>query len=144
MIDQWRKDVVTEAMTWLGTPYHHLAAVKRHGVDCAMILVRVFGDLKLIPCVDPRPYSPQWFLHQDEEIYLSWVEKYFVRVEKAQPADLALYRLGRCAAHGAIVIDDDYMIHAYMPSRCVEIRERRAALAHGKLDSLWTLKEPPL
>ena len=32
---------------WIGTPYHHAADVKEIGVDCAMLLVRVFCNLGL-------------------------------------------------------------------------------------------------
>jgi cell wall-associated NlpC family hydrolase len=43
-----RAAVVAEAKTWIGTPYHHAADVKGHGVDCAMLLVRIYGDLGLV------------------------------------------------------------------------------------------------
>jgi cell wall-associated NlpC family hydrolase len=136
-MDNWRKAVVDEAMSWVGTPYHHLGDVKGAGVDCAMILVRVYCDLGLAPVFDPRPYAAQWYLHRDEERYLAWIERYCDRVDYAQPADIALYRVGRCAAHGAIVISDSLMVHAYAPAGAVELRERWAPLSHAKLDSLW-------
>jgi NlpC/P60 family putative phage cell wall peptidase len=141
-MEEWRKRVVDEAMTWVGTPYHHLADVKGHGVDCAMILVRIFCNLGHAPEFDPRPYAPQWFLNQGEERYLEWIKKYCDPVEVAQPADIALYRIGRCAAHGAVVISDSLMVHAYLPSGCVELKERWAPLQHCKLDSIWTVRNP--
>jgi cell wall-associated NlpC family hydrolase len=79
-------------------------------------------------------------MHRSEERYLEWIKKYCDPVEKALPADIALYRFGRCAAHGAIVLDDNLMLHAYSPALVVEIRERRAPLQHGTLDSLWTVR----
>jgi NlpC/P60 family putative phage cell wall peptidase len=142
-MDAWRQRVVDEAMSWIGTPYHHLAAVKGVGVDCAMILREIYCGLNLAPHFDPRPYAPQWFLHHGEEIYLSWIKKFCEPVDVAQAADIALYRFGRCAAHGAIVISENLMVHAYQPVGVVELRERWAPLVHGKLDSLWTIKEPP-
>lgn len=142
-MNEWRKQVVDEAMTWISTPYHHLADVKGAGVDCAMLLRNIYCGLSLVPMFDPRPYSPQWYFHHDEERYLGWVKKYCDPVEIAKPADLALYKFGRCVAHGAIVISDSLMVHAYEPSGCVELKERWAPLRHGKLDSLWTLKDPP-
>lgn len=138
--NELREKIVAEAMTWLKTPYHHLADVKGAGVDCAMLLVRVYCDLGFAPAFDPRPYESQWYMHRSEEKYLAWIEKYCDRVEKALPGDIALYRFGRCAAHGAIVINDELMLHAYAPAMAVEIRERRAPLQHGSLDSLWTVR----
>ena len=50
-----RVAVVAAARSWLGTPYHHAADVKgrKGGVDCAMLLVRVYCDLGLVEPFDP-------------------------------------------------------------------------------------------
>ncbi len=112
-----RAAVVAEARGWLGTPYHHAADVRgpRGGVDCVMLLVRVFCDLGLVEPFDPRPYVKDWFLHRSEERYLAGL---FSRAhEVATPAlgDVALFRLGRCYAHGGIVskLGPLSIIHAY-------------------------------
>ena len=47
MSDAQRAAVVAEARSWIGTPYHHAADVKGHGVDCAMLLIRVYCDCRL-------------------------------------------------------------------------------------------------
>lgn len=136
--DELRTAIVAEAMSWVGTPYHHLAAVKGSGVDCAMILVRIAQSVGIVPPdFDPRPYAPEWYLHRDEERYLAGLERWARRVEVAQPGDIALYRFGRTASHGAIVIDDALMVHAYRPQRAVVLQERRA-LAE-RLDSYWSV-----
>jgi NlpC/P60 family putative phage cell wall peptidase len=139
-----RAAIVAEARTWLGTRYHHLGDVKGHGVDCAMILVRVYCDLGFAPKFDPRPYPEQWYFHHSEEKYLAWIEKYCVRIEEkdTQPADLIIYQFGRCASHGAIILDSELMLHSYRPTGCVEIRERRAPLIHGKVHSYWAPQVP--
>jgi cell wall-associated NlpC family hydrolase len=134
----WRALVVAEARSWIGTPYHHMADVKHHGVDCAMLLVRVYCDTGIAPSFDPRPYQQHFYLHHTDERYLAWVAKYTRRVEHAKPGDLAIYRFGRAAGHGAIIVDDTYMIHSYAPAGRVEFVERRAPLIRGELDSLWS------
>jgi cell wall-associated NlpC family hydrolase len=133
----WRERVVEEAYSWVGTRYHHAADVKGHGVDCAMLLVRIYCDLDLVPRLDPRPYPAQWFLHRDEERYLGWVMQYAKLVEVAQPGDIALFKFGRTVAHGAVIVDDDLMIHAYSKEGVVAVSERRAF--EDRLDSLWSL-----
>ncbi len=66
--------VVAAARAWIGTPYHHAADVKgQGGVDCAMLLVRVYCDLGLVEPFDPRPYTRDWMLHRDEERYLGFL-----------------------------------------------------------------------
>ena len=139
-MDAWREAVVREAHEWLGTRYGHAQDRKGVAVDCGMLLVRVYVDLGLAPPFDPRPYPAQWFLHRTEERYLGWIARYCDRVEdhQVQPADIALFRFGRCAAHGAIVVNNRQMIHAYMSAGRVELRDRTDKMPHGKLDSHWS------
>jgi cell wall-associated NlpC family hydrolase len=114
-----RARVVAEARTWIGTPYHHHADLKGVGVDCAMILVRVYSTCGIIPAIDPRPYPTQWHLHQSEERYLGWVCQFGWEIEgPPQPGDLAVFRFGRCYAHSGIVVDWPTLIHAWHQSGC--------------------------
>ena len=41
-VDGLREAVVTEAASWIGTPFHHAARVKGAGVDCLMLLAEVY------------------------------------------------------------------------------------------------------
>ncbi len=134
--DEQRAAIVNEAHTWIGTKYHHAADVKGHGVDCAMILVRIYCDLGFAPKFDPRPYPAQWYLHRDEERYKKWIEIYCDKVDIGKPGDIALFKFGRCAAHGAIIVDDNLMIHAYQADGKVQIIERRAF--QDRFDSYWS------
>jgi cell wall-associated NlpC family hydrolase len=137
-VDERRAAIVAEARSWVGTPYHHLAGVKGEGVDCAMLLCEVLRTVGLVPAdYDPRPYPVQWFLHRSEERFVSQLLERARRTEDPQPGDIAMYRFGRCAAHGAFVVDDELIVHAYRPSGKVELLERRA-LVH-RLDSHWAV-----
>jgi len=111
--DEERKLVVEEARTWLGTPYVSNGDVKGAGVDCGMLLVRVFVDVGLVEPFDPRPYPAQWALHQSAERYLEIVERLAKEIEGPPlPGDLALFKFGKCWAHGAIVTSWPEIIHA--------------------------------
>jgi NlpC/P60 family putative phage cell wall peptidase len=143
-VDELRAAVVAEAWTWLRTPYIHLADIKGIGADCAMILVRVYQAVGIVPDFDPRPYEPEWFLHQDEERYMAGLEKYSHRVETPGLGDIALYRMGRTASHGAIIVSDQHVIHAYRPHGNVELCERHSAIffdqkGRSRLDSCWSV-----
>lgn len=105
------------------TPYHHQADVKGAGVDCGMLLVRVYQAAGLVPDFDPRPYSPDWHLHQGEERYLGFVQQYGDAVEEPEPGDVVVYRFGRCFAHGGIVIDWPQIVHAHMSAGNVELTD---------------------
>lgn len=132
-----RQDVVHAAHAWLRTPYHPMADKIGVGVDCAMILVRVFCDLGLAEPVDPRPYPPNWFLHRDEERYLGWLTDRARKVDAPGLGDVALYRFGRCVSHSGIIVSEEHIIHAYAPERMVTMTEQRA-LAH-RLVGYWSV-----
>lgn len=117
--------ILNEAREWIGTPYHHAADVKstpdkRGGVDCAMLLVRVFCDTRHVPMFDPRPYPPDWHLHRDQERFLSWIDCFTVPVETPEPGDVALFQYGRCVSHGGIMETPSIIIHADLDARIVE------------------------
>ena len=116
-----RARVVAVARAWIGTPYHSCADIRGVGVDCGMLLVRVFCDLGLCAPFDPRPYASDWHLHRGEERYLGFVFDRCHERETARPGDVAVFRYGRCYAHGAIVtgLDPLTIVHAYSPAGCV-------------------------
>ena len=112
-----RTAVVEEARSWLRTPYHHQGRIKGVGVDCAMLLCDVYHQVGLIPYIDPRPYPVDWNQHRSTERYLEWVEQYARPVSAPQPGDIAVWRFGRCFAHGAIVVEWPTVIHAVLRER---------------------------
>ena len=138
MID--RDAIVAEAQSWLGTPYRHAHNIKGVGIDCAMLLVECYRAPRgTVPVdFDPRPYPQFWYLHRDEERYLANMLPFAERTTDPRPADVALYRFGRSASHGAIIVNEDLMIHAFAPLGRVAIMERRAL--DFRLDSYWTVK----
>ena len=132
--------VIAEARSWLGTPYHHAADVKgpQGGVDCAMLLVRVFCDTGTIPMFDPRPYPAHIYLHSDEPRYLSVIQKYGVSVEKPEPGDLAVFKFGKAAAHAGLYVEDDLMIHAFEKVGRVVVSEiQRSPYLARRLVGFW-------
>lgn len=140
-----RAAVVAEARSWIGTPYHHAADVKDHGVDCAMLLVRVYCDLGLVEPFDPRPYTRDWFLHRNEERYLGFLLARSEEVRWPGLGDIILFRMGRCFAHAGIVsrVDPLNIVHAFANSgRVVEDivhanPELASRLKGAKFASYW-------
>ncbi len=116
-----REKIIREARSWIGTPFHHGADIKGAGVDCAMLLVRVYVDLGLVPPFDPRPYTHDWHLHRGEERYLNGLLARASEVARPQPGDVAAFRVGRCYSHAGIVTRASplTLVHASLPSRVV-------------------------
>lgn len=119
--DEIRESIVKESLSWVGTPYVSNAMVKGKdggGTDCAMLLIAVYRSLGLIPGdSDPRPYSPQWHVHRNEEKYMGIVLQYATEVEappKRMPkaGDMVMFKIGRVFAHGGIIINWPNIVHA--------------------------------
>ena len=122
------------ARTWLGTPYHHQAAVKGAGVDCARILIEVYAEAGLMASYKPERYTKDWYFHRNEEKYLKNIEDHaglpikdntsihLWADEKYRPlmGDMLVWRVGRTFSHGGIVSNWPNIIHASAPSRMVE------------------------
>lgn len=134
-----RAAVVAEARSWIGTPYHNCADIKGTGVDCGMLLVRVFVDSGLCPPFDPRPYPVDWHLHRSEERYLGFVFERAREVKAPRPGDIMVFRYGRCYSHGGVVTKEQPLtiVHAYHPARCVLEEE----IGHNSV--LWEAARKP-
>lgn len=125
--------VIAAGRSWIGTPYHHMARVKGHGVDCAKVIIAAFVEAGVNEDFDPGFYTPDWHLHRSEEKYLSFMEKYLVRIDEewdeapfqdragwnAPPASVVVVRLGRTFSHSALVTDWPNVIHANVHDGCV-------------------------
>lgn len=114
-----RDEVIAEAVSWLGTPWHHGAAVKGAGVDCARLLKAVHANAGVVPDFTIDDYPADWMLHRNDERFLAVVTGHCDQVDVPLPGDVALWRYFRCFSHGAIVIVWPRIIHAYRPERAV-------------------------
>jgi len=106
-------DVISEATKWLRTPFHDDAKRLGVGVDCARFIEAVFQGIG-IKLEDFPPYSPQWHLNRDQELFAEHVLKYCdeIPAEAVRPGDIVLWRFGRCYSHGAIYCGRGEVIHA--------------------------------
>ncbi len=142
--DEGRRRVAAAARAWRGTPWHHMADIKGVGVDCAMLLVRVYVDTGAIAPFDPRPYVQDWMLHRDEERFLSHLLARAREVSEPELGDVMMFKFGRCFAHGSIIsgLAPLRIVHAYAPARCVleEEPERNRGLFSKphRYFSLWS------
>jgi cell wall-associated NlpC family hydrolase len=130
-----RKTLVQQALTWERTPYHHNQSLKGVAVDCVRFVNAPYAELGWTTWEGPRQYPPDWHLHRGEEILLEAIERRCARIDGPPlPADVAVWQIGRCYAHCAIVIDWPLVIHAWKDSGAV-VREDVS-----KMQSLQFLK----
>jgi cell wall-associated NlpC family hydrolase len=127
MHDPRRAAVVKEAETWLRTQYHHMGRKKGAGTDCLMLLAEVYEAAVVIPHIDVPFYPPDWNLHRDAERYLAGVMEHarefsmtadpegaLVTKPMPEPGDVAVFKFGRCYAHGVIVTNWPLLIHSWV------------------------------
>jgi NlpC/P60 family putative phage cell wall peptidase len=132
-----REDVVREALSWIGTPFHDCACLKGVGTDCLHFAIAVYAAVGMIEYFEPPQYSPQWFVHKDEPLFLEGIRRYAHEVEKPLPGDLQMFNFGRHAAHCALTVDDRTIVHAYKPARAV-VKDDPRPLIHRR-HSVWSL-----
>jgi cell wall-associated NlpC family hydrolase len=109
-----RRLVIKEALTWLGTNFHHEGMVKGAGVDCGMLLVAVYRAVHVIPEFTIEHYAYQWHLHRTEEKYLDYLRQFALEIPEGeqQAADVVIWKLGRTYSHAAIITDWPGIIHS--------------------------------
>lgn len=112
-----REAIVKEALSWVGTPYHHMGRIKGVGVDCSMLLVEAYHKAGLVERLEIPYYPPDWHLHRNAEMYLEELLKHAVELPEGQlpqPGDIALWKWGRTYSHGGIVTKWPEIVHAYL------------------------------
>jgi cell wall-associated NlpC family hydrolase len=123
LTEKQRAQVIHVAKSWIGTPYHHQAALKGVGADCAMFPTAAYKECGVLPeSYQPPEYSTQWHLHRSDELYLGEITKFCneitaedgVLLEPPRPADFVIFHFGRTFSHGAIVVEWPICIHSYI------------------------------
>jgi NlpC/P60 family putative phage cell wall peptidase len=132
-------NIVAQARTWLGTPFHHQARLKGKGCDCLGLIVGVVDELGLkdrngmkLAAYDEVTYSKE-----PDGAYL--IQKLTglleeVPIAEARAGDLALFKVRENPQHLAILTDYEGglgMIHSFAPSRRV---------VEHRLDDEWKSK----
>lgn len=135
-----RQHIIDEAMTWLGTPWHHNALLKGVGVDCAQFLIGVYAGVGAVPNITTGWYPRDWHLHRNEPMFLNFLRQYADPVEDGKKGDIAMWRFGRHPAHGSIVIDETHIIHAFRDEKAVVITDLTQSNINSRFAGYYRLK----
>lgn len=139
------ENIVTEARTWLNTPFRHQGRLKGLGVDCAGFVALVAQNAGLTYVEIPSDYKPQ----EDGTAMMRMLSEYldFIPTEDVQPGDiLALcdeaLRFPDVPRHLAFVTEvtekTTFIVHASRHG----VREHRMDAAWNKrIHSAWRIKE---
>ena len=116
-------DLLTEARSWIGTPYQHQATTKGAGCDCLGLIRGLYRYLYSEEPETPPPYAPEWGEVSAHDPLWQAASTYLTPApQEAEPGQVLLFRwtphspckhLGLLSAHNRF-------IHAYEPVGVVE------------------------
>ena len=116
--------IVTEARSWIGTPYRHQASLKGVGCDCLGLLRGVWREVMGQEPELPPPYSPDW-AEAGADTLVAAARRYLVGIERHEiaPGDVLLFRWRDTlpAKHCAVATSPSSMIHAHNGACVVEV-----------------------
>lgn len=96
-----QRNIVEEAMTWLGTPYKYAGSEKGKGTDCSGMVLRVYEETEGVKL--PRNSRQQ----------SEFCKK--LKKKEVKPGDLVFFATGKdesTVSHVGIMVDDNQFIHA--------------------------------
>jgi NlpC/P60 family putative phage cell wall peptidase len=111
------KQIIAEALSWQGTPYHHQASCKGAGTDCLGLVLGVYRA-----CIGPLaeavpPYTPDWAEAAGRETLAEAARRHLLEIPPAdaQPGDVLLFRWRPRypAKHCAILTAPGRIVQAY-------------------------------
>lgn len=117
-----REEVISEAYTWLKTPYHKGGMIKGAGCDCATFPYCVYHSCGLIGDEKIGVFSDDWAANAKEEIYMFRILRHAHKIAEgmsfrtlnAQTGNIILVKTdgARVYDHSAIVTRWPIVIHA--------------------------------
>jgi NlpC/P60 family putative phage cell wall peptidase len=115
---------VSEARTWIGTPWQHQARSRGAGVDCAGLVIGVARALGLVPTdMDVNHYSRMPDGHSLLAHCGEWMHR--IHADDAQPGDVLVMRFDMHPQHLAIVAD--YLHGGLSIVHALDCRDRKRA-----------------
>ena len=116
--------ILTEARSWIGTPYIHQATSKGHGADCLGLIRGIWRTLYGNEPQSIPDYTRDWDEVGRDEHLLAAANRWFEWMEPdhAQPGNLIVFRWkgSAVAKHVGILSGIDRFIHAYERSGVIE------------------------
>ncbi|MEZ5872416.1 MAG: NlpC/P60 family protein [Nitratireductor sp.] len=117
-------EIVSEARSWIGTPYVHQASAKGAGCDCLGLVAGVWRAIGGIVDLPMPAYTPDWGeIDRFEHVLTGAAERLTqIPANESGPGDLVVFRWrrGMIAKHMGILSDNNRFIHAWERSGVVE------------------------
>ena len=117
--------IVILARGWIGTPYHHQAALQGAGCDCLGLVRGVYRQYTGTDPETPPAYARDWAEATGIETMLDAAHRHLtpVPLDAIAPGHVLIFRLrpGVIAKHSAILATPATMIHAIEGAPAAEV-----------------------
>ena len=123
--------VVSKAREYIGTPYYHSGRTKVGGVDCAGLVIAVFGELGVTITDTPDHYGRIVSTRQLMRTVRDNLTQVVGGLKEAKAGDVLTIRFKRHAQHLAIFTGEGTIIHSY---------EGSGKVIENRLDDRWQRK----
>ena len=107
--------VVSEAASWIGTPYRHQGSRKGVGCDCLGLVCGVWRAFYGAEPEEPGPYAPDWAEAGGQDRLMEAARRYLIEADCPASGRVIVFRWRPHlpAKHAGIAVDPDRFIHAY-------------------------------
>jgi len=120
-----RAQIATQARGWLGTPYHHQAALRGVGCDCLGLIRGVYKSVHGFEPETIHPYSPDWAEAGGQEQFAAAARRHLIECDHLvfDTGDVLLFRWRAHlpAKHAGIATGKSRMVHAQSGADVCEI-----------------------
>lgn len=118
MADIKRSQIAEEALSWVGTPWHHHQCCKGYGVDCVQLLYGVGRAVGFIPedyvIENYEPLARGSFL-------VRHLDKWLVRKDEAKDGSVLLFLVNGLLTHVGIMVNHTEFVHASYGDKKVKL-----------------------
>ena len=112
--------LLKELQEWLGTPFVHRAHIKQAGIDCVQLIGQVMTKCGVVGSYDFGNYPLDWGEHRADSLIVQYIEgthRFAQIIGDTELGDIICFRVGRCAQHCGIAIDELHFEHVLVHGR---------------------------
>lgn len=132
-----RDDIVAEARSWVGTPFHWQASRKGVGADCKGLIAGVASALGMEEAQSIYALKAD-YMSVDVALLREGLSAIFDQATEAQPGDVLLLNIGGKPQHLALLSAPGRMIHTYGKGPRSVIEVPMGTVWKNAIDSIWT------
>lgn len=128
-VEELRRTIVEEVLSWVGTPYRQNCMQKGRGADCARVGIRGFQVAGLIPWEVNPPLENRDRLLAGDRVDKDEFRRFILSVggipiqyEDRLPADIVTFAFLDTESHIGTLVERDWMVDAISGGR---VRRRR-------------------